>query len=346
MRDNNIQKPLYGQGMNSAQKFWVALILISFIILFGTFGFMSLEQMSFVDALYMTIITLSTVGFQEVTPLHFGGKIFVIFLIMFGVAMAGFTASIIAQIVFEGQFKEYFGRKKMEKKIKKMRSHYIIAGYGRVGRQVALEFKKKKVDFIVIEKDDEAIANIYKDGVLFIQGEATDDDTLRSAGIEDAKTLISTLPDEAQNVYLTLTARDMNHELNIIARADYEEGIKKLKRAGADHVVTPHVLGGIRMAMASLRPNVVDFMQSTSLGEGGLSIEEMVVPDDCYFGGKTIMDSGLKQEYGITIIGVKKAQGGLAIAPGPHTILEPADILVLIGTDDNLEKLSSKFNRV
>lgn len=346
MNNNNLKKTLNSQGMNSAAKFRLAVALITMIILLGTLGFMSLEQMSFIDAMYMTIITLSTVGFQEVSPLHFSGKIFVIFLIMFGVAMAGFTASIIAQVVFEGQFKEYFGRRKMEKKIKKMKNHYIIAGYGRVGRQVALEFKKKKVDFIIIEKDNEAIESIYKDEVLFIQGEATTDDILRQAGMEEAKTLISTLPDEAQNVYLTLTARDMNHNLNIIARADYDEGIKKLKRAGADHVVTPHVLGGIRMAMASLRPNVVDFMQSTSLGEGGLTIEEMVVPDDCYFGGKTIMDSGLKQDYGITIIGIKKPSAEMTIAPGPKTILEPADILVLIGTDDSLEKLSGKFNHL
>lgn len=346
MNDNDIKRPFSGQGMNSGQKLRVAMVLITFIVLFGTFGFMGLEQMPFLDALYMTIITLSTVGFREVAPLHMSGKVFVIFLIMFGVAMAGFTASIIAQVVFEGQFKEYFGRRKMEKKIKRMKNHFIIAGYGRVGRQVAMEFKKKKVDFIVIEKDSEAIVSIYKDEVLFIQGEATTDDTLRAAGIENAKTLISTLPDEAQNVYLTLTARDMNHDLNIIARADYEDGIKKLKRAGANHVVTPHVLGGIRMAMASLRPNVVDFMQSTSLGEGGLSIEEMVVPEDCYFGGKTIMDSGLKQEYEITIIGIKKPQGELKIAPGPQTVLEPADILVLIGSDENLEKLSGKFNHV
>ena len=228
----------------------------------------------------------------------------------------------------------------MENKISKVSDHFIIAGYGRVGRQVALEFQKKNVSFIVIEKNEEGMQQLYRDGFLFIQGEATDDDTLRRAGIESARTLISTLPDEAQNVYLALTARDMNSKLHIIARADYDEGVKKLIRAGANHVVTPHVLGGIRMAMASLRPNVVDFMHATSLGESGLTIEEMVVPTGCELAGKTLIQSGLKKEYGITIIGIKKEDQEMNIAPDPETILEENDILVLIGKTQGLERLS------
>ena len=195
----------------------------------------------------------------------------------------------------------------------------------------------------MIEKNEEGMQNLYRDGFLFIQGEATDDDTLRRAGIESARTLISTLPDEAQNVYLTLTARDMNRKLHIIARADYEEGVKKLIRAGANHVVTPHVLGGIRMAMASLRPNVVDFMHATSLGESGLTIEEMVIPSGSELAGKTLVQSNLKKEFGITIIGIKKEEQEMNIAPDPETILEENDILVLIGKTQGLEQLSQKL---
>lgn len=210
--------------------------------------------------------------------------------------MVGFTVTVIGQIILEGQLKEFYGRRKMENRILKMSNHYIIAGYGRLGRQVAHEFQKKNVEFVVLEKENNAILNIDKDKVLFVQGDATDDDILRSAGIEKANTLISTLPDEALNVYLTLTARYMNRNLKIIARADYDQGVKKLKRAGANHVVTPHILGGIRMAMASLRLNVVDFMHSTSLGEGGLTIEEMIIPAGCSLDGKTLRESNLKQE--------------------------------------------------
>lgn len=314
------------------------------VLVVGTSGFVVIERMAPLDALYMTVITLSTVGFGEVTVLHPAGRVFVIFLILFGVALAGFTASVIGQMMLEGQFKEIFGRRKMEGKIGKMSSHFIIAGYGRVGRQVAQEFARRDIQFVVIEKDNEAIVNLHRDNRLFVQGEATDDDILHKAGIEKARTLISTLPDEAQNVYLTLTARDISKDLNIIARADYEEGAKKLRRAGADHVVSPHVLGGIRMAMASLRPNVVDFMHATSLGEGGLEIEEVVIPGSCRFAGKTLIESRLKQDYGVTIIGIKKPDREMTIAPGPETVLLENDILVIIGKTEDLEKFGKEMS--
>lgn len=333
---NNLPKTY----LTPIQKLRMAAAASALVVLLGTLGFMLLERMNLMDSLYMTIITLSTVGFREVTPLHPYGKLFVIFLIVFGVALAGFTASVIGQLVLEGEFREIFGRRKMESKIRKMSGHYIIAGYGRVGRQVAQEFKKRHVPFVVIEKMEEAASRLFSEGCLCIQGEATDDEVLRRAGIESAKTLISTLPDEAQNVYLTLTARDINKDLNIIARADFDEGEKKLLRAGANHVVSPHVIGGQRMAMASLRPNVVDFMHMTALGEGGLSIEEVVIPKDCRLKGKTLVESQLKQEYGVTFIGIKKDGLKMTVAPSPETVLNESDILVLLGPTEDLERLS------
>ncbi|MFQ6007782.1 MAG: potassium channel family protein [Candidatus Zixiibacteriota bacterium] len=330
--------------LTPVQKLRMAVAASALVVFLGALGFMVLERMDLLDALYMTIITLSTVGFREVAPLHPHGKLFVILLIVFGVALAGFTASVIGQLVLEGQFKEIFGRRRMESKIRKMSGHYIIAGYGRVGRQVAHEFKQRKVPFVVIEKKEDAANQLFSEGCLCIQGEATDDEVLKRAGIESARTLISTLPDEAQNVYLTLTARDINKDLHIIARADYEDGEKKLLRAGADHVVTPHVLGGQRMAMASLRPNVVDFMHTTALGEGGLSIEEVVIPQGCRLVGKTLVESQLKQEYGATIIGIKKPGQKMTVAPSPTTILSESDILVLIGPIDGLERLSQDLS--
>ncbi len=336
--------PKGGYQLTASQKLSLAISGLVIVIVSGTVGFMLLENMEPLNALYMTVITLSTVGFGEVQTLHPQGRLFVIFLIVFGVALAGFTATVIGQLVLEGQFKEIFGRRKMEHQIRKIAGHFIIAGYGRVGRQVAMEFQKKKANFVVIEKDEEGVSLLLRDGFLFIQGEATDDDVLRQAGIETARTLISTLPDEAHNVYLTLTARDMNKDLHIIARADYEEGVKKLKRAGANHVVTPHVLGGIRMAMASLRPNVVDFMHATSLGESGLTIEEMVIPADCELAGKTLVESNLKKEFGVTIIGIKKEGQEMMVAPGPEIVLEENDILVLLGKTQGLENLSKKLS--
>ena len=330
-------------GLTSSAKLQLVFVGLGVVMTLGTIGFMFFEKMGLVDALYMTVITLSTVGFREVHPLHLSGKIFVIFLITFGVALMGYTLSVFGQWILEGQFRQMFGRRKMESRIKKLSDHFIIAGYGRVGRQVAGEFRKRSVNFVIVEKNENAIEQIVNDDELHIYGDATDDEVLKRAGIDTARTLISTLPEEAQNVYLTLTARDMNRSLNIIARADNEGGEKKLVRAGANQVVTPHILGGMRMAMASLRPNVVDFMHMTSLGEGGLSIEEMIIPEGCKFSGKTLVESNLKREYNVTIIGIKKVGQKMNIAPNPDTVLTEKDILVLIGPSEDLERLSQEM---
>ncbi len=331
----------YNEYDSNTYKLSFALVSFLLLVIAGTIGFMSLESMDYLDALYMTVITLSTVGFGEVKPLHPFGRAFVIILILLGMGMMVYMASVIGQIVIHGQLRKMLGRRKMEKGLKNISDHCIIAGYGRVGRQVAEEFKKKKVKFVVIEIEEIALNKLEDEGIMHVRGTATEDDVLRTAGIETAKTLISTLPDEAQNVYLTLTARDMNPKLNIIARADFDDGEKKLMRAGANHVVSPHVIGGQRMALASLRPHVVDFMLTTSLGEGELIIEEVIIPETSSVTGKTLVESKLKQDYSVNIIGMKKKSSQLTISPGPNTIMEAGDILVIIGTSENLERLST-----
>ncbi|MDF1545920.1 MAG: potassium channel protein [bacterium] len=330
----------YENGKTSAKKLRLVFFGLGVVMALGTIGFIYLEDMETIDALYMTVITLSTVGFREVHPLHYSGKIFVIFLITFGVALVGYTLSVFGEWILEGQLRDLFGRKKMESRLKKLSGHYIIAGYGRVGRQVAGEFQKRSVSYVVIEKGEKALTELADEETLFVEGDATDEEVLVRAGIGTARTLISTLPEEAQNVYLTLTARDMNRSLNIIARADYEGGEKKLVRAGANHVVTPHILGGMRMAMASLRPNVVDFMHVTALGEGGLSVEEIKIPVNSKFSGQSLVDSKLKRDFNVTIIGIKKSGQRMNIAPQPDTVLEEQDILVLVGPNESLERLS------
>ena len=333
----------YKDYESSTYKLLFAFISVLILLFGGTIGFMVLESMDYLDALYMTVITLSTVGFGEVKPLHPFGRGFVILLILLGMGVMAYMASVMGQIVIYGQLSKMLGRRKMEKGLRNISGHYIIAGYGRVGRQVAEEFKKKKVKFVVIEIDENALNKLAEEGIMYIKGTATEDDVLRLAGIETAKTLISTLPEEAQNVYLTLTARDMNPKLNIIARADFDDGEKKLMRAGANHVVSPHVLGGQRMALASLRPNVVDFLHTTSLGDGELIIEEIAIPESSHLAGKTLVESKLKQDYGINIIGMKKKSSHLTISPGPNTIMEANDILVIIGSSESLERLSSEL---
>ena len=338
-----MMEPRYYQPhISPLEKLRLAVLMAVIIVVGGTLGLMFLEHMSPIDALYMVVITLSTVGFSEVRPLDDAGRIFIMFLIVFGVVLGGFLVTIVGQLVLEGQFKEIVARRKMNKELKKLTNHYIIAGYGRVGRHVAREFDKKRVPFVVVEKEHDAVERIIGDGYTCVEGDATDEDILRQVHIDEAQTLISTLPEEAQNVYLTLTARQMNSKLKIIARADFEEGEKKLIRAGADQVVIPHVLGGIRMAMASLRPNVVDFMQIAAIGEEGLSLEEVVIPTESKLVGKTVLDSNIKNQYGVTIIGIKRSGEKMTLNPEPGTVLGAGDILILIGRVDQLELLNHR----
>jgi voltage-gated potassium channel len=333
-------EPVTDKGLTTTGKLVLVILAGLVVAVGGIIGFMVIEGMSLIDATYMTAITLSTVGFNEVTPLHPAGRIFVIVLLFFGIGVATAFAAIIGQQVIEGHFKSLVTRRKMENRLKKLSDHYILAGFGRVGRQVAKEFEQKLVPWVVIERDETSLQQIIGKGGLVVVGDATDDDVLSRAGIDRAQTLISTLPDEAQNVYLALTARHMNPRLKIIARADYEEGEKKLLRAGADHVVIPHVLGGIRMAKAALQPYVVDFMQMASVGDEGFLVEELVVPDGSSLVGRSLADSRLKQIYAITVIGVKQPGARMNINPSAQTVLGVQDVMVVVGRGEDLERFS------
>jgi len=330
--------------LTPTRKLTLAGITLIFLVIFGTIGLTILEKMAPMDALYMTIITLSTVGFGEISPLHPAGRVFIITLIVFGVAGVTFGASALGQVILEGELRRIMGRRKMDKRIKRLSGHHIIAGFGRVGRQVAEEYLREKIPFVVIENDNSAVNTLETCGYLYIAGHATEDDILLAAGLDRAKVLVSTLPSEADNVYLALTARHINPQMRIITRADQPDGEKKLRRAGANVVVSPHVLGGMRMAMASLRPNVVDFMQMATLGDAGLGIEEICVPDECRFGGKSLIDSGLKAEFGVTVIGIKKPDQPIQINPNPRAMIENGDILVLVGEGNKLRELATHLN--
>jgi voltage-gated potassium channel len=324
-------------GLTPTRKLSLALSFIVILITIGTIGFSFLEDMSLLNGLYMTIITVSTVGFGEIQPLSIEGRLFVIILIVLSVGSGTIAVSALGEFVIEGRLRSILGRRKMQTKIKKLSNHYIIAGYGRVGRQVAEIFTQRKVPFIVIEKNNRALNQLEAEGHIYIEGEAIEDDALIRAGVERAKVLVSTLPSESDNVYLAMTARDFNHELFIICRADHPDGEKKLKRAGANQVVSPHILGGKRMAMSSLRPNVVDFMQMT---ESGLGIEEVKLPPGCRYDGQTLIDSKIKAEFGMTVIGIRKNDGHMTVNPAPSEIIRENDILVVVGDTEDLERFT------
>jgi voltage-gated potassium channel len=321
-------------------RFRFLLMLLVVIVGLGTLGYMLLEHWGVLDSLYMTVITLATVGFREVHSLSPQGRLFTVLLIIFGVGGAAYTVGTLAQLLIEGEFQQFLGRRKMETQLRKIKDHYIICGYGRVGKQVCREFRQRGVPFVVVEKDTALLEELTCEGVVYLQGDSTEDQTLMEAGIEKAKGLVLTIASEADNVFVTLTARQLNPEVFITARAGSASAEKKLYRAGANKVVSPHVIGGNRMAIATLQPHVGEFLRLGELDKDiGMSIEEFQVNPESPMAGRTLKDSALRQRTGFNLIGIKKAGREVSFNPSPDTVIEPGDILIIFGELRKLELL-------
>jgi len=317
-------------------SFFVLAILASL----GVAGYMGIEGWRFLDALYMTVITLSTTGFREVHELSDAGKTFTIFLIIVGVSVIGYIVGSLAQIMFEGQFQRIIGRKKVEKLVEALKDHYIICGFGRMGSLICKEFAAKPLRFLVVEKDPELIEKLKEERYLFLHGNATDDETLLKAGIRKAKGLISVVTSDTENVYITLTARGLNPDLFILSRAGEEGSEIKLKRAGASKVISPYLIGGNRMAQAILRPNVVDFIEiATGSDNLELQMEELRIPAGSRFIGENLVSAGFRKETGVIIIGIKKSSGKMLFNPNPHSKIEAHDTLIFLGEPSAIQKL-------
>ncbi len=319
-------------------KISVAILLL--LVSAGTIGFMSIEHWSLLDALYMTIITLGTVGFKEVHDLSDTGKGFTMSLIVVGVSVLGYIVGSLAQIMFEGQIQRVIGRKKVEKKIEALRGHYIVCGFGRIGSLICREFFSHKLPFVVVEKHAETLEKLEESGYLHIRGDATQDESMLKAGIKRAKGLISVVSSDADNVYITLTARGLNPELFILARSSDESSDIKLKRAGASKVISPYVIGGTRMAQSILQPNVVDFIEiATGSDHLDLQMEEITIPPDSVFAGETLVSSGFRRETGVIIIGIKKAHGKMVFNPHSLAKIDGDDTLIVLGEPLSIAKL-------
>ncbi len=312
--------------------------LIILVISFGTSGYMGIEGWNFLDSLYMTIITLTTVGFREVHDLSSGGKLFTIILIIGGVGTVLYAFSTGAKFVIEGELQEMFGRKRLEKRLKELKKHYIICGYGRMGKIIARELGHEKLDFVVIEKNGAVLDD--KEENIIIQGDATKDELLKKAGIKRARCLISVLPTDAENLYVVLSARGLNPDLVIVARAGEEGSDKKLLRAGADRVVSPYHIGGLRMAHSVLKPAVVDFIEfATKSGNIDLQIEEIIIQEGSDLVGQTLDQCGIGRELGIIIVAIKQQNGEMKFNPTFRTALEAGDTLIAVGETSKLEML-------
>ncbi len=326
--------------MDPVRHLKVSIIVLALLITLGIAGYMGIEGWNVLDSLYMTIITLATVGFKEVNTLSDSGKIFTMGLIVLGVSVLGYIVGSLAQIMFEGQIQRIVGRKKVEKKIEALRNHYIVCGFGRMGALICREFSAKPLPFVVVEKDTDVIEKLESDEYLYLRGDATDDDTLLKAGIKRAKGLISVVASDTENVYITLTARGLNPDLFILARSGDEGSDIKLKRAGASKVVSPYLIGGNRMAQAVLRPNVVDFIEiATGREHLELQMEEIIIPDDSGFIGETLVSSGFRKETGVMIVGIKKSNGSMVFNPESHSTIEKQDTLIVLGQPVAIGKL-------
>jgi voltage-gated potassium channel len=320
-------------------RFLRVIYALLFIIAIGVIGYMIIERWSFVDALYMTVITISTVGYGEVHVLSAVGKAFSIVLIVAGVGVVMYTATMIVQYLIEGRFFNTRRRRRMQEKISKLKNHFILCGYGRVGREVAYVFEQEETPFIVIDINDEAVSNANNDGYLYLQGNASSDEIIKEAGIDRAKGLIATMGSDADNIYVTLSAREMRPDIFIIARAFAEESESKLKRAGANRTILPQRLGGRRMAMLAIRPLVVDFIESAVQSRG----REFVLENIKVGPSSPIVDITVKEALGccgaLAILLVKKKDGNLIPNPPDETLLEFEDELVIIGTREQLRTL-------
>ncbi|PIE75392.1 MAG: potassium channel protein [Deltaproteobacteria bacterium] len=310
------------------------------LIISGASGYTLIEGWSFFDSLYMTVITLTTVGFQEVNTLSGNGRFFTIFLILLGGSFAIYAAGVIVQFVVEGEIRSILGRKRLENSIKKISNHTILCGYGRIGSIVCKSLIQKKIPVVVIEKNAELTEILDSKKIPNISDDSTNERALSFAGIEKASNLIAALGTDTDNVFLVLTARQMNPDLFIVARCSYQSSRQKLFAAGANLVESPYELGAARIAMRIERPTVTDFLDSALASENErIQMEEIPVEKGSYMCKKTLMESGLRKEYNLMVISIKKHNGTMLFNPSFDAVIEANDTMIVIGEDIMLEKL-------
>jgi len=320
--------------------FTLSIILTVGLILVGTCGYMFIEGWAFDDAFYMTIITLATVGYGEVHQISDAGRIFTIILIVSGVGYFMYVVGLIVQFLVEDRIRVILGRRKLDKRIAKLKNHYIVCGYGRIGRVLVHYLTERYLNVVVIEKNADRRAAMDEDGVLYLVGEATDESLLLRAGIRSAKGLITAVATDADNVFLTLIAKQLNPDLFIVARAIQNTAKRTLQAAGAAKVISPYDLGARRMAHAILRPTVIKFLELAFTDEStDVVMEEIRVRPSSHLLNVALKDSGIRQQLDLIILTIKKADGTLIFNPKADTRIETDDTLVVVGKAKSVNRL-------
>ncbi len=333
--------------MNPFKQLIPASIILSIVSIIGTSGYMLIEKWSFLDSIYMVIITMFTIGFQETHQLSGPGRLLTIFIIIGGVGTAVFAAGLLVEIIVEGEILGYRRKKKMDKKIREMKDHYIICGLGRTGRQVAKEFDALKIPYVVIDRKPETAAEFEEKKVPHILGDIISDKNLEKAGIKAAKGLITTADSDVANVYVSLSARELNPSLYIIARASERDTEKKLRSAGANRVISPYYISGKRMAAWAVKPITTDFLEKVIHGATleDSSLGEILVPDNSPLIGQTLHEAQIRQKTGALVLAIRKEDKSFIVQPEASSIIEKGDVFIAIGSQEQLSPLESLLKK-
>jgi voltage-gated potassium channel len=333
------QHPLLAESLTAWRRLLFGILALVALIVTGVIGFMIIEDWNFLDALYMTITTITTVGFREVHPLSTSGRVFTLFLLLFGVGVAFYILVSMVQSVVEGELAQALGVRRMQAKIQALRNHYVLCGFGRVGEEIAREFYERNVPFVIVENNEEAIGRSHQYDYLLIPGDATQDAILQQAGIEHARALLAASDSDSGNTYITLTAKALRPDLYVVARVGQPASEARVRRAGADRVISPYKLAGRRMALSTLQPLTVDFFDVLASGRPGEQIlAELVVQEGTEIAGQSVHDV-LHRCQATTLLAIQHPDGELLVGPPDSHELQENDRLILLSNEADLEGL-------
>jgi len=324
-------------------RFRLAVTLLAIVIAVGVTGYMLINGWTLLDSFYMVIITISTVGYTEVHPQGHAGRLFTSGLIVVGVATMLYGFGVFAETLADNTFGRYRRERQLQRELNQLRDHFIICGYGRIGTQIVAEFEDHKVAYVVIDQTEEALERVRSERRLHIEGDASKEEILKQAGIERARGLISAVDSDERAVYIVLAARALNPNLYIVARSGRPDSIRRLELAGATRTISPYVMAGHRLAELAIRPAMVDLLDTLHHGEAGIGVEEMVVAPGTKAIGKTLEESGLLAPYAARLLAVRKADGTVNVNPAATAKLEDGDLVIALGTEDQLFESASKL---
>ncbi|PHC40992.1 potassium channel protein [Bacillus toyonensis] len=326
--------------MNARKQLWIAVLCMTFVVILGTLGFMTIEEISLFQAFWMTMITVLTVGYGDAVPVTQAGKVFALLIIPVGVGIVTYAIGVVAAIIIEGNLFHAVRRKKMDKQIAQLQNHIIVCGCGRVGLQVVHELQEKEIPFVVVDKDESILE---KEKLLYIHGDATEDQVLHHAGISKAAGLVAIVANDAENVFITLTARGLNDAIKIVARAEKQETEEKLRRAGANKVINPSSMAGIHIAKGIANPLTVHYIDTVLYGiEQSFVIEEISVGNDSILVNKSLIESDVRNQFDVTILAILRS-GDIIHNPTGQEKLQEHDMIIVFGSVEKLGQFEKEL---